>query len=144
MNAPWSYRQPYLALISDEPEAAQRLTMMLLAHGAPSVCRWERGEQALVELASGGVLPDLLVIDLREPPEATAALLKSIRSTPCAEMVTIAAMVPARERQLQEMQFAAGADAVFERLAENTDYRREAARLVSYWVRSQRLDAVGA
>lgn len=147
MNAPGNYRRPYLALIADDPEAARRLTRMLLAHGAPSV-RCLDGGHALMELgallqAPDGQFPDLLVVDLMGPADATASMIKTIRSARAAQLLPIVVILPAGQRHLHELQFAAGADAVFERLSEATDYRREAARLVSYWVRNQRLDAVG-
>lgn len=149
MNAAWTYRQPYLALVDDDPQSARLLTRMLLAHGAPSV-RWlesaDHGRMELAELlaASEDQLPELVIVDLKVPSEATAAFIRSVRSMPYAHSLVIAAMTSAPERRSHEMQLSAGADAVFERVADGTDYRREAARLVSYWVRSQRLDAVGA
>lgn len=149
MNAPWTYRQPYLALVDDDPRTARLLTRMLLAHGAPSV-RWlegaDHGRTELAELlaAPENQLPELVIVDLKISSEATAAFIKSVRSMPYAHSLVIAAMTSAPERRLHEQQLSAGADAVFERVADDTDYRREAARLVSYWVRNQRLDAVGA
>lgn len=149
MHTPWSHQQPYLTLVADDPDKARQLTRMLLAHGAPTV-RWLDGSdhtptelRGLLELSKGQP-PDLFIVDLMRLPEATAAMIRSIRLQLGATIMPIAVLVPFRERQLQESQFTAGADAVFERLGDDTDYRREAARLVTYWVRTRRLDAVGA
>lgn len=144
MNAQWTNRRPYLALIADDADAAQRLTRMLLAHGAPSVRCITPAEQASALLQLSGQLPDLLIVDMQDSPEITADLIRSIRSALLAPQLAIAAMVPARDRQVHELQYVAGADIVVERMPDATDYRREAARLVSYWVKVQRLDAVGA
>jgi CheY-like chemotaxis protein len=137
-----------MTLVADEPETARRLTRMLLAHGAPSV-RWLDGsDQSMAELV--GLLqaieeqPDLLVIGMMSSAEATASMIRCVRSAPGGRLLPIAALLPGTDRQLHEMQFAAGANVVVERLVEDSDYRREAARLVSYWVRTQRLNALGA
>ncbi len=50
---------------------------------------------------------------------------------------------PDLERETREALSVAGADAVFERQADIDSYRREAAAIVSFWVRNQHLDAVG-
>ena len=52
-------------------------------------------------------------------------------------------MAPTLDRTTRENLLDAGADAVFERHAELQAYRAEAAAIVSFWVRNQRLDAVG-
>lgn len=148
MDGPASYQRPYLALLDDDPESARLLTMMLLAHGAPSV-RWlESADQARAELASllaaRDLLPELVIVNLKVSSEASATFIKDIRAVPYGHSLVIAAMTSAPERRLQEIQLAAGADAAFERVADDAGYRRVAARLVRYWVRSQRLDAVGA
>lgn len=148
MNAPVSYKRPYLALLDDDAETARLLTMMLLAHGAPSVHWLESADQARAELASllaaGDLLPELVIVNLKASCEASATFIKTIRAVPYGHSLVIAAMTSAPERRLQEIQLSAGADTVFERVADDTGYRRVAARIVRYWVRSQRLDAVGA
>jgi CheY-like chemotaxis protein len=149
MNAPWNNRQPYLALVDDDPETAEPLVKMLLAHGAPSV-RWLGGtEAARTELSNvlasrSSQRPDLVVVDLKASPEATPDFITSLRSLPLGALLQIAALAPAPDRRLHEVQLCAGADAVFERAGGETGCRSQAARLVRYWVRCQRLDAVGA
>lgn len=148
MNAPWNHRQSYLTLVDDDAETARLLTRMLLAHGAPSV-RWldraAAGQSELAGLlAAHQHLPDLVIVDLKATPNATASFVRGLRARPYGHYLMVAAMTPARERHQHEMLLSAGADTVIERAVEGTDYRGEAARLVSYWVRSQRLDAVGA
>ena len=52
-------------------------------------------------------------------------------------------MSPTLDRETRNGLLDAGASAVFERHGELNAYRREAANIVGFWVRSQRLDAVG-
>ena len=47
------------------------------------------------------------------------------------------------DRDVRNELLDAGASAVFERHSDITLYRREAASIVAFWVRNQRLDAVG-
>lgn len=148
MNSPLGYQRPYLTLVDDDPQTARLLIMMLIAHGAPSV-RWlESADQGRTELASllaaGGHLPELVIVDLKSSSEASAAFIRVLRATPYGHSLVVAAVTPTPERRLHEIQLAAGADAVFARGADDTACRQAAARLVSYWVRNQRLDAVGA
>jgi hypothetical protein len=52
-------------------------------------------------------------------------------------------MAPSLDRNVRNGLLDAGAAAVFERHGELNAYRREAANIVGFWVRNQRLDAVG-
>jgi hypothetical protein len=52
-------------------------------------------------------------------------------------------MVPPTDRSGREEYYEAGADAVFFRQPELDAYRREMAGIISFWARTQRLDAVG-
>ena len=148
MNAHWTSRQSYLALVDDDADSARMLTRMLLAHGAPSI-RWlQHPDEAMAELSrhlSAGDChpPDLLIVDLKHVAEATASFIRRLRTRPYAHGLTIAALVTSAARRAHESQLAAGADAVIVR-GDSTDCRRQAAKLVSLWVRHQRLDAVGA
>ena len=60
-----------------------------------------------------------------------------------APKLLVVAMAPSLDREVRNGLLDAGAAAVFERHAELNAYRREAANIVGFWVRSQRLDAVG-
>ncbi|HTM79163.1 MAG TPA: hypothetical protein VL133_16235, partial [Devosia sp.] len=57
--------------------------------------------------------------------------------------IPVVVMAPQLERAAAEALHDAGAAAVFTRHAERDAYRREAANIISFWARSQRLDAVG-
>ena len=57
--------------------------------------------------------------------------------------LVVVAMAPTLDRVVRDALLDAGADAVFERQADLQAYRSEAASIVSFWVRNQRLDAVG-
>ncbi|MFT3980650.1 MAG: hypothetical protein QM687_09300 [Ferruginibacter sp.] len=52
-------------------------------------------------------------------------------------------MAPTLDRDIRNELLDAGAAAVFERHSDITLYRREAASIIGFWVRNQRLDAVG-
>lgn len=148
MPAPW-HRQPYLALVDDDPHSARLLTRMLLAHAAPSI-RWletaAAGKAELAALLAGrnGHIPDLVIVDLKHGPEATRDFIAAVRTLRRSHLLMIAALAPPLQRHERDALYGAGADAVFERHADITSYREEAAGIVRFWVRSHRLDAVGA
>lgn len=148
MTAPWN-RQPYMALVDNDPHSARLLTRMLLAHGAPSIRWMETAQAATTELATllasrHGHVPDLLIVDLKDGPQASREFIAMVRALPRSHQLMIAALAPALERHERDALFDAGADAVFERHADVESYREEAAGIVSFWVRSHRLDAVGS
>jgi len=140
--------QPYLALVDDDAHSARLMIRMLLAHGAPSV-NWLDGE----ELASAefdrllddkiAPLPNLVIVDLKSSSAATAGFIRKLRAMSKGQALLIAAMAPTLDREVREVLLDAGADAVFERQADIDLYRRESAAIVSFWARSQRLEAVG-
>lgn len=140
--------QPFMALIDDDSHSARLMIRMLLAHGAPSVS-WMQGEdQAESELTVSladprSNLPGLVIVDLKSSPDATRAFIGKLRAMPAGDSLLVAAMAPTLERPLRDDLESAGADAVFERHADIESYRREAAAIVRFWVRHQRLDAVG-
>jgi CheY-like chemotaxis protein len=149
MNAVWTDRQPYLALIDDDPESARLLTRMLLAHGAPSI-RWlQNEEEAVAELSRQlsdryAHVPELVIVDLKSAPDATSSMVRTLRALPYAHYLLIATLAHSPTRRVHDAHRSAGADAVVVRVADTTDCRREAAKLVSLWVRNQRLNAIGA
>lgn len=140
--------QPFMALVDDDSHSARLMIRMLLAHGAPSVS-WLDGEGvADTELGKlltdkRAALPGLVIVDLKASSTATAAFIEKLRAMPDGRTLLIAAMAPSLEREVRDVLHAAGADAVFERQPNIDFYRREAAAIVSFWVRNQRLDAVG-
>lgn len=140
--------QPFMALVDDDSHSARLMIRMLLAHGAPSVS-WLDGEalataeiQRLLEneLAT---IPGLVIVDLKASSSATLDFIVKLRAMRDGHSLLIAAIAPTLEREPREALLAAGADAVFERHADINSYRREAAAIVSFWVRNQHLDAVG-
>lgn len=140
--------QPFMALVDDDSHSARLMIRMLLAHGAPSVS-WLDGEAlASTELGkllgdSRALLPGLVIVDLKSSSTATADFITRLRGMPDGAALLIAAMAPTLDREVRDVLLNAGADAVFERQANIDFYRREAAAIVSFWVRNQRLEAVG-
>ena len=88
-------------------------------------------------------LPGLVIVDLKASSTATGEFIKTLRAKRDGRALLIAAMAANLERDCRDALLEAGADAVFERHADLNFYRREAAAIVSFWVRNQRLDAVG-
>lgn len=140
--------QTFMALVDDDSHSARLMIRMLLAHGAPSVS-WLDGEAlASTELGklladSRAVLPGLVIVDLKSSSTATAEFVRKLRGMPDGRALLIAAMAPSLDREVRDVLLEAGADAVFQRQANIDFYRREAAAIVSFWVRNQRLEAVG-
>ena len=140
--------QPFMALVDDDSHSGRLMIRMLLAHGAPSVS-WLDGEMiATTELStllndSKATLPGLVIVDLKSSSTATAEFIEKLRGMPDGHALLIAAMAPTLDREVRDALLDAGADAVFERQADIDFYRREAAAIVSFWVRNQRLEAVG-
>jgi CheY-like chemotaxis protein len=148
MDVLWNTNQPYLVLVDDDPHSARLLTRMLLAHGAPSI-QWiensAEGLSQIKELLGGAAkhLPGLVIVDLKTSSTASAEFIAEITGLERSRSLVIAAMAPSLDRATRESLLDAGADAVFERHADLQAYRAEAAAIVSFWVRNQRLDAVG-
>jgi CheY-like chemotaxis protein len=140
--------QTFMALVDDDSHSARLMIRMLLAHGAPSVS-WLDGETlAGSELGklladSRSILPGLVIVDLKSSSTATVDFIRKLRSMPDGPALLIAAMAPSLDREVRDVLLEAGADAVFQRQANIDFYRREAAAIVSFWVRNQRLEAVG-
>lgn len=140
--------RPFMALVDDDSHSARLMIRMLLAHGAPSVSWLDSEEMASTELGKllddpKATLPGLVIVDLKSSSTATASFIEKLRAMPDGRTLLIAAMSPSLDREVRDVLLAAGADAVFERQPEIDFYRRETAAIVSFWVRNQRLGAVG-
>jgi DNA-binding response OmpR family regulator len=148
MDVLWNTKQPFLVLVDDDPHSARLLTRMLLAHGAPSI-QWiessAEGLSQIKDLLAGTAkhLPGLVIVDLKASSTASADFIAEVTALERSRSLVIAAMAPSLDRATRESLLDAGADAVFERHADLQAYRAEAAAIVSFWVRNQRLDAVG-
>lgn len=139
---------PFVALIDDDQHSAHLLTRMLLAHGSPDVQHYGGAEDGRSRLQAvlGDVAanwPGLLIVDLKAHSRANVEFVASIQSLMRQKGVPVVVMAPPLDRAGREALHDAGAAAVFFRQAELDAYRREAAGIVSFWARSQRLDAVG-
>lgn len=140
--------QPFMALVDDDSHSARLMIRMLLAHGAPSVS-WLNGEaMATAEISNlldddRAPLPGLVLVDLKASSTATRDFIVKLRGMRDGRALLIAAVAPNLERETRDIYLEAGADAVFERQADINLFRREAAAIVSFWVRNQHLDAVG-
>jgi response regulator RpfG family c-di-GMP phosphodiesterase len=140
--------QPFMALVDDDSHSARLMIRMLLAHGAPSVSWLNSDALASVELGKlldndKATIPGLVIVDLKASSTATAEFITKLRGMRDGRSLLIAAIAPTLERETREVLHSAGADAVFERHADINSFRREAAAIVSFWVRNQHLDAVG-
>jgi response regulator RpfG family c-di-GMP phosphodiesterase len=140
--------QPFMALVDDDSHSARLMIRMLLAHGAPSVNWLDNDAVATAELGARlndrrATLPGLVIVDLKSSSAATAEFIAKLRAMRDGTALLVAAIAPTLDREVREVLLNAGADAVFERQADIDFYRREAAAIVSFWVRNQRLEAVG-
>ena len=140
--------QPFMALVDDDSHSARLMIRMLLAHGAPSVNWLDSDAVATAELGAllndrRATLPGLVIVDLKSSSAATAEFIAKLRAMRDGTALLVAAIAPTLDREVREVLLTAGADAVFERQADIDVYRREAAAIVSFWVRNQRLEAVG-
>jgi DNA-binding response OmpR family regulator len=139
---------PFVALIDDDRHSAHLLTRMLIAHGSPDV-HWYGGAsdgaarlQSVLGNASAN-WPGLVIVDLKAHSGANLEFVASIQHLARQKGVPVVVMSQMLARQDRQVLEDAGASAVFFRQAELDAYRREAAGIVSFWARTQRLDAVG-
>lgn len=141
-------KPPFVALVDDDKHSAQLLTRMMLAHGAPSV-QWYGGAADGITvlnavLAGSSVQwPSMVVADLKAHSGASLDFLRAINSLIEQKQLTVAVIIAADDRAQRDSLIEAGAAAVFYRYADLDAYRAEAASLVSFWARNQRLEAVG-
>ena len=141
-----SGRQPAIALVDDDFHSARLMTRMLAAHGGPHVERLSDPETAAETLTAVASVPPvdgpcMVVVDLKSSSTATRDFVLRLKHE--APELLVVAMAPTLDREIRNSLLDAGAAAVFERHGELNAYRREAANIVGFWVRSQRLDAVG-
>jgi DNA-binding response OmpR family regulator len=140
---------PFIALVDDDAHSARLITRMLLAHGAPTI-HWLDGAAAgAAEI--GDMLaspqaerPALVIVDLKANSGASCDFIRGLRGLEGGTGLLIVAMASTLDREIRDRLVDAGADAVFERHADSERYRREVASIVSFWVRNQRLSAIGA
>lgn len=140
--------KPYLALVDDDQHSAHLLTRMLLAHGAPRIQHYGGGTEGRLILAdvlanSAAGWPALLIVDLKAHSGANLEFVSSIQSQADNKGLPVVVMAPPLDRLDRQALIEAGASDVFFRHADRDAYRREAAGIVSFWARSQRLEAVG-
>ena len=141
-----SDKQPAIALVDDDFHSARLMTRMLAAHGGPHVERLSDPETAAEALTAIAAIPPqggqcMVVVDLKSSSNATRDFVQRLKDE--APDLLVVAMAPTLDREVRNSLLDAGAAAVFERHGELNAYRREAANIVGFWVRSQRLDAVG-
>lgn len=141
-----SDKQPAIALVDDDFHSARLMMRMLAAHGGPQVEWLSEAGTALDALAGYDALPPITgkcmaLVDLKASSTASRDFIFELRRR--APGLLVVAMAPSLDRETRNALLDAGAAAVFERHAELNAYRREAASIVGFWVRSQRLDAVG-
>jgi DNA-binding response OmpR family regulator len=140
-----SDRRPAIALVDDDFHSARLMMRMLAAHGGPHVEWLSDPGTALETLAGYDTLPIggkcMVLVDLKASSNASADFIVELRRK--APGLLVIAMAPTLDRETRNALLDAGAAAVFQRHGELNAYRREAASIVGFWVRSQRLDAVG-
>ena len=138
---------PAMVLVDDDFYSARLLTRMLASYDAPAITVIANADEALDQLSAiaAHTAPPactLVLVDLKSSSAATRDFVS--RLTKAAPQLVVAAMAPTLDRDTRNALLDAGASAVFERHADHALYLREAASIVSFWVRSQHLDAVGA
>jgi hypothetical protein len=121
------------------------MTRMLQAHGAPQITRLADPELAIDTLAAAAVSPAagacMAVVDIKASSSATRDFIA--RLTHRVPQLLVVAMAASLDREVRNELLEAGGSAVFERHADINLYRREAASIVGFWARNQRVDEVG-
>jgi CheY-like chemotaxis protein len=138
--------QPAIVLVDDDSHSARLMVRMLGAHGGPEVERIADPAIALESiagLAAAGPGDErlMVIVDLKSSSTATRDFIARLKAA--AANVLVVAMAPSLDKATRDQLLNAGAAAVFERHADLNLYRREAACIVAFWVRGQRLNAVG-
>lgn len=141
-----SDRQPAIVLVDDDFHSARLMLRMLAAHGGPEVERLDGPVAAIDRLRGLAALPQdggplMVIVDLKSSSSATRDFIARLRQD--IPGLLLVAMSPTLDRAVRRELIEAGAAAVFERQADIDLYRREAASIIAFWVRNQRLDAVG-
>ena len=141
-----SATQPAIVLVDDDYHSARLMARMLEAHEGPDVERIADPAIAIETLsgaaiASAGDEQLMVIVDLKSSSTATRDFIAAVK--PVAPDLLVVAMAPSLDKATRDQLLNAGAAAVFERHADLNLYRREAASIVAFWVRGQRLNAVG-
>lgn len=139
-------RQPAIVLVDDDYHSARLMTRMIAAHDGPRVIRFADGQAALTALVAIADYPPtseqcMVVVDLKASSTASLDFILSLKQR--APRLLVVAVASTLDRDVRNDLIDAGATAVFQRQADLNLYRNEAASIVSFWARSQRLDAVG-
>lgn len=139
---------PFIVLIDDDEHSAHLLTRMLAAHGAPAIRHFQTaadGEVALAAILSDhqATWPGLIIVDLKSHSAANIEFAARNHAMLRQRGVPLAIMAAPTDRAGRQALQDAGATAVFFRQAELDAYRHEVASIVSFWARSQCLDAIG-
>jgi CheY-like chemotaxis protein len=138
----------YVALVDDDAHSARLLTRMLLAHGSPRIEAFASADEAVTRLTptlsqSSRLWPSMVIVDLKAHSGANLEFVSALAPIIGKLDVPVAVMAQSADRPVVAALHDAGAAAVFTRHADREAYRREAANIVSFWARCQRLDAVG-
>lgn len=139
---------PFVALVDDDQHSALLLTRALLAQGSPDI-QWygdaaAGGAKLLAVLTDPqAAWPCLLIVDLKAHSGANLEFVAAIQSLARQRDVPVVVMTRQLTEQARDALQHSGAAAIFHRHAERDAYRREAADIVSFWARTQRLEAVG-
>jgi DNA-binding response OmpR family regulator len=139
---------PFIGLIDDDCHSARLFMRMLAENGGPAVCHFGDGAiglQGLTRVLEDPLAqwPDFLVIDLKDHSRATLEFVRSHHGWLRQKGVDIVVMVPPTDRAGRSSYLEAGAAAVFFRQPELDAYRWELDGIAEFWVRNERLDAVG-
>lgn len=139
---------PFLALIDDDQHSAYLLTRMLLAHGSPDIQHYGDAVDGLTHLQAvlndpSADWPGLIIVDLKAHKQANHDFIAAVQPIVHQKGVPIVVMSQPTDRLGRQALHDAGASAIFFRQAELDAYRSEAASIVSFWARLERLDAVG-
>lgn len=139
---------PFIALIDDDSHSAHLLMRMLEAHGAPEIRHLGgavAGRAALqVNLSNfDATWPSLLIIDLKAHSSANLDFARAMQQLLRQKGLPFVVMSQPLDQAGRDLLYDAGVAAIFCREAELSAYRREAAGIVSFWARHERLNAVG-
>jgi len=140
-------KTPFFALVDDDVHSAQLLARMLLAHGSPRIVTFagatDAVERLVPALIAPNILPTLVLVDLKSHSGANLEFVTTFAPIVAKLDIPVVIMMQPAGLQMGIALHDAGAAAIFTRQSERDAYRREAANIVSFWARHQRLDAVG-
>jgi DNA-binding response OmpR family regulator len=138
----------FIALVDDDPYSAHLLVRTVAAESGPTVEHFgdaNEGETGLIVLLSDvqADWPGVVIVDLKAHSRANLDFLARNQALLRTKGIPLAVMTQPTDRAGRQRLHDAGASAVFFRQAERDAYRREAAAIIGFWARHQRLDAVG-